>query len=559
VEALESRIVPYSVSGNAWPHPNLITISFEPDGTYLGGGFSNLFATFNARFGSAAVWQSYMLAAAQQWAQQANINFAIANDNGAGIGAGPYQQGTAAIGDIRIGGYDFDTGELAAAYLPPPVNNFSVAGDIQFNTGQPFNIGMTYDLFAVAMHEFGHALGLLHSSVFQAVMYPGYVGVKNALNIDDVAGIQAIYGPRVPDLAPNNTFSTATPIGINPLSLTGLVPSADVATTADVDYYAVIAPAGTNGKLTVTLQSSGLSLLAPTLTVYSPSQAQLTSAVGVGQSGSTLTVTVAGVSAGQLFYVKVAPTDSSANGTGAYGLSVNFGSGPSPSIPIPNTLTPNGFPLSMGSAAPETGRPQGFDTFDPLEGLNQVASQPATPARATVYPQIQAPIWAGTVVTSVAVREYQANLMPASAAARVSQLATRSTRVESGGGENARELDICLMEIIDSGSGEGNASLKPALQSTQNNVAGAPEKLVSWKNASSACFENEALRQTVRPDTCTEQSGEGGPASFAAAVTLFFAYSLTTSSSRDIATTSSRLTRTRFRFRLIPVATDSAT
>src|SRR5438128_2216639 len=45
VEALESRIVPYTLSGNAWPHANLVTISFVPDGTNLGGVTSNLFAT----------------------------------------------------------------------------------------------------------------------------------------------------------------------------------------------------------------------------------------------------------------------------------------------------------------------------------------------------------------------------------------------------------------------------------------------------------------------------------------------------------------------------------
>src|SRR6516162_349918 len=88
LEMLETRIVPYSVSGNAWPHPDLITISFEPDGTYVGAGItSNLFSTFNARFGSPAVWQAWILAAAQQWARAANINFAIGTDNGAGIGA----------------------------------------------------------------------------------------------------------------------------------------------------------------------------------------------------------------------------------------------------------------------------------------------------------------------------------------------------------------------------------------------------------------------------------------------------------------------------------------
>jgi hypothetical protein len=38
VEILESRLVPYSVSGNAWPHPQLFTISFVADGTFLGSG-----------------------------------------------------------------------------------------------------------------------------------------------------------------------------------------------------------------------------------------------------------------------------------------------------------------------------------------------------------------------------------------------------------------------------------------------------------------------------------------------------------------------------------------
>src|SRR5205823_5424777 len=153
-----------------------------------------------ARFGSPAAWQSWILAAAQQWAQRSNLNFAIGNDNGAGIGAGGYQQGTAAIGDIRIGGYNFNSNDLAQAYLPPPVNNFSVAGDLQFNTAQPFNIGQTYDLFTVAAHEFGHALGLLHSSVQQAEMFPAYTGVKWSLASDDVAGVQAIYGPRLSDI-----------------------------------------------------------------------------------------------------------------------------------------------------------------------------------------------------------------------------------------------------------------------------------------------------------------------------------------------------------------------
>ena len=86
-------------------------------------------------------------------------------DDGAPEGSGADEQGNPGFGDIRIGGYNFGSSTLALTYQPPPANNFSIAGDMTFNTGQSFNIGSTYDLFTVAMHEFGHALGLNESSV----------------------------------------------------------------------------------------------------------------------------------------------------------------------------------------------------------------------------------------------------------------------------------------------------------------------------------------------------------------------------------------------------------
>src|SRR5919201_1573324 len=138
LEALESRVVPYAVSGDIWPHPELVTIGFVPDGTDLGGVTSNLVSTFNARFGSASAWQNQVLKAAQQWAAQTNLNFAVVTDNGSDAGSGSYQQGDPAKGDIRIGGYDFGTDTLASAFYPPPINNYSLAGDVTFNTAQTF-------------------------------------------------------------------------------------------------------------------------------------------------------------------------------------------------------------------------------------------------------------------------------------------------------------------------------------------------------------------------------------------------------------------------------------
>ncbi len=356
-EDLESRVVLYTASGNLWLSPQLITVSFVPDGTNLNGKSSNLFSTFNSKFGSASTWENVILEAAQLWAQQTNINFSVVSDNGAAEGSGSYQQGDPNFGDIRIGGYDFgNSSTLAETYMPPPINNYSAAGDIMINTdpGVSFKINGTYDLETVMAHELGHALGLLHSSVSNAVMYAVYNGIKQSLTSDDIAGIQSIYGgARTPDQYEGSlgdgSFSTTYNINslINSTGLTALVTGADITTTSDQDYYVLTVPSGTNGTMKVTMQSQGLSLLEPQLTIYNSSQTSVGSVNGT-KFGDTVTVTVSGVSAGQNYYIKAFTPLTTANGTGAYALSMTFGANAAPTVPIPNTEKANGSPLSSG-------------------------------------------------------------------------------------------------------------------------------------------------------------------------------------------------------------------
>jgi hypothetical protein len=367
VEQLEARTVP-SATGNAWPHPQLVTISFVPDGTIMGANsqgyvYSSLFAKFNAHPGwTTATWEDQILKAAQSWGQAANVNFEVVPDSGVPIGTGNYQQGDPQFGDIRIGAFAGGAGYLASAYLPPPINNFSLAGDIDFNTSYGFNINTTYDLYTVAMHEFGHALGLGHTTVPTAVMYPTYEGVKyNGLASDDVTNIQSVYGARQPDQynigTSNNSFATATNLTsqIDPTYLTSVQNNLDLTSTANAEYFTFAAPTGTTGTLTLNVQTKGLSMLRQAVTVYAANESTvLGSASSAGAYGGTIqSLTIGNVTQGEVFYVKVAGADTTAFGTGDYAMTLNFGGGANPAIQFPNTQVANGNPIHGGGGETE--------------------------------------------------------------------------------------------------------------------------------------------------------------------------------------------------------------
>ncbi|XP_004689106.1 PREDICTED: neutrophil collagenase [Condylura cristata] len=91
--------------------------------------------------------------------------------------------------------FDGPNGILAHAFQP----GAGIGGDVHFDAEEIWTKTFrNYNLFLVAAHEFGHSLGLSHSSDPGALMYPNYAFSDPSTFVlpqDDINGIQAIYGP----------------------------------------------------------------------------------------------------------------------------------------------------------------------------------------------------------------------------------------------------------------------------------------------------------------------------------------------------------------------------
>ncbi|MFN7650401.1 MAG: matrixin family metalloprotease, partial [Acidobacteriota bacterium] len=136
--------------------------------------------------------QAEVFRALREWSRVIQVDFVEGNDPAAPRTIG-ILWGRGDHGD----GYPFDgPGKvLAHTFYPAPPNSEPLGGDMHFDEDENWQVGQDVDIYSVALHELGHALGLGHSDLPGAVMY-AYYRRADRLTTEDIGAARRLYGAR---------------------------------------------------------------------------------------------------------------------------------------------------------------------------------------------------------------------------------------------------------------------------------------------------------------------------------------------------------------------------
>ncbi|XP_013774418.1 matrix metalloproteinase-2-like [Limulus polyphemus] len=172
------RIKRYAIQGQKWSK-NLLTWSINdwPEGA------------------NTSMIREQLAKAFHIWSEVSKLEFQEVQATDADIGISFFR-------GYHGDGYPFDGKGLVLAHAFFPGDG--LGGDTHFDgeelwiRGQPSSDSEGVDLFSVAAHEFGHSLGLAHSSVIDSLMFPYYQPIGDDLRLpyDDAVGVQQLYGAR---------------------------------------------------------------------------------------------------------------------------------------------------------------------------------------------------------------------------------------------------------------------------------------------------------------------------------------------------------------------------
>ncbi|MEZ6089530.1 MAG: matrixin family metalloprotease [Pirellulaceae bacterium] len=172
-----------------WFDPSTLTYSFAPDGTVIANEASSLFDLLSP-LGDAS-WPQQVDAAFHAWLEPLGTTIHRATDSGQPFGVAGRTQGDVRFGDVRIGAIPLSDSVLATSIPHSAMVQGSWAGDILLNSNASWSDPQ--QLFAVMVHEFGHVLGLDHSSDPTSVMFIHGVHDIDTPSPDDIQALRDLY------------------------------------------------------------------------------------------------------------------------------------------------------------------------------------------------------------------------------------------------------------------------------------------------------------------------------------------------------------------------------
>lgn len=272
-------VAAFALNGYRWPAGSQITLHLQLDRPMV--PLQDGFSSWNASAADAlAIWNQHL--------DHASFVEGPALEPAGGDGA------NSASFSHTIYGETFPPGVLAVTLTYSPSGNLFRETDVIFNNSIKWNSyrgpiqgsgpTATYDLHRVALHEFGHALGLDHPDQHGqnvAAIMNSVISHLDHVTDDDIAGAESLYGVRITS-------------GLNPLTIYMGEPFhyQIMANNGPVSYEAIGLPAGLSidpGSGTISGAPTVAGTFQVTLIAHAPGKKDASATLSITVKASRIT------------------------------------------------------------------------------------------------------------------------------------------------------------------------------------------------------------------------------------------------------------------------------